>query len=253
MDVSNYIKPYVIKDDPIPYKNFLIYPILFKDVFDFLKCYEILNIEKDKISDVRVIKMKYLEFLFKVVFSEEMHQKETTVFLDSLVDLFKLCLKIDLNTSIIKEDSEYGFYLELENGDKITCKDFDVIKKIILYQNFYDYDDTPMTDDFKKAIEEYYSLKNKDVIYPDLELKKDIILTNSGLSVENINNLTYRRFERVFKIIVDKNDFLLNGMLAPHGVNNGKIDHWVYRNKKVKYADAFTSVESVKSKVEGGN
>ena len=52
---------------------------------------------------------------------------------------------------------------------EIDDAQFDELRKVILLQNIYKYDDTEMSDDFRRVIEEYYRLKNKDIVLPSLE------------------------------------------------------------------------------------
>ena len=52
---------------------------------------------------------------------------------------------------------------------EIDDAQFDDLRKVILFQNIYKYDDTEMSDDFRRVVEEYYRLKNKDIVLPTLE------------------------------------------------------------------------------------
>lgn len=52
---------------------------------------------------------------------------------------------------------------------KLTATEFDEVRRIILYQNIYNYDDTPMSEDVRRVVEQYYTLKNKGIIPPSLQ------------------------------------------------------------------------------------
>ena len=75
-------------------------------------------------------------------------------------------------------------------GVDFTTREFDDFRRIILYQNLYDYDETPMSDDFRKVIEQYYAIKNRGIHKPDLEDKAVAIIT---LNRAAARQLTARR------------------------------------------------------------
>ena len=51
-------------DEPIPYKELLIYPVTMKDYLEFHLAVSCLLIDKNSIPDVNIISMSYLRFLY---------------------------------------------------------------------------------------------------------------------------------------------------------------------------------------------
>ena len=51
-------------DEPVPYKNLMIYPAIMKEYISFFTCVDCLMINKNIIPDIKVIKMSYLDYLF---------------------------------------------------------------------------------------------------------------------------------------------------------------------------------------------
>lgn len=250
-DIEKYIEPYVYKDAPIPYKTLTIYPVLFKDVYDFLKSYDILIFDKDSIPNAEIISMSYLEFVFNVLLIEDIVNDNKNTYsiawLDKLTNIFNLCLHINIED--VKLNTVNG-RLQLLVGDTIIdADDFDDIRRIIMFQNVDEYDDSPMDEDFKKAVEQYYAIKNKDLQSPTLEVKRDVLLAKTMLNIEQINNLTFRRFERVFHTVINSLDYIISGIFTSQGANDGKLEHWVYKPKKDKYAEAFVSADKFKNKI----
>ena len=188
-NIKEYIERYVTFGQPVQYCGLEIKPILVKDFYQFVNAKNILNIDKNKIPDVEIIQMTYLRFLtLMIVENEDMREDFLTIL------ALTLGLKYDSekrNTSFKpnevlaqqtrKNESHFHIngwdiafrirenetWLQLYVGDdmvEINDSQFDDLKNIILFQNIYDYDDMEMSDDFRRVIEEYYALKNKDII-----------------------------------------------------------------------------------------
>lgn len=250
-DVNKYIEPYVSLDMPVEYKELKIKPILMKDIFTFLYVSDILTIEKNKIPDVDVIQMSYLDFIVKKLLLDSTSidaDNEVTqggLWKYKLSKIIELCLDAELsNVDFICENNKFKLKI---NNIIIDSKDFDEIKRIILYQNFYDFDDTPMSDDFKKVVDDYYKLKYKRIKMPSIEDKKDVIMFKTSYTSEQISNMTYRRFERLFYKIVAEDDYMVGAMFKTAG-NKEPLEHWVYKDKKNRYSEIFSDSDAFKDR-----
>lgn len=82
---------YYTNDDPVPYKELLIYPVKAKDYYDFYMAVNILTIEKDKIPNPKIIRMPYLDFIFYQIENDE----NRDFYLYAFLQIMKLCLRID--------------------------------------------------------------------------------------------------------------------------------------------------------------
>ncbi|MGL4453543.1 MAG: hypothetical protein ACRCTZ_20480 [Sarcina sp.] len=267
MEVREYIKPYVSLDKPVEYKNLKIHPIYLNDFLEFSDGVEILNIDKNSIPDVNIIKMTYLEFIMNLIISD------INGFREKFYKVVEYCfhkkrVKVEEGREVLIDDSnegydvlmfnvfkglEYKFTTDREpfliiDGIELDARSFDEIVKIIMFQNFVDYDDSVMDKDFKEALDEYYRIKNKGIIAPDIEEKRDVILLYK--SSDEINKMTYRRFQRIFSLIVEEKEYTIAKQAELFGTKFEKgIDHWIYKKQKDKYADAFASADNFKNKL----
>ena len=116
-----------------------------------------------------------------------------------------------------------------------------------MYQNVYGYeDDTDMNPDIKQAIDEYYSLVNKGKEPITLERKISVVTAHNGIMKKELLLMTYYSFMSLFEAVVDEIDYIVNKNIEANG---GKfkqpIEHFVYRDKKSKYSNAFGKKESL--------
>lgn len=240
-DVKKYIEPYVTFSEPIPYKNLYIYPIKLNKYYEFISCVDILLFEKNKIPDINIIQMSYLKFLAtKLINNEEMFDdkiKKGDIYSFKFFSLMALVFNVDISKINIAIDKNDVVYLKVDD-EIFTAQEFDDIKKIILFQNLNDYDDVQMSDDYKKVIEEYYSIKNKGMIVPTLEDKIDAVMAKTSYNEKSIKELTYRRFCRIFDKVVSYTEYVVgcNGYTRKEPPEN-----WIYKTNKQKYSEVFGS------------
>ena len=275
-NIKEYIERYVTFGQPVQYCGLEIKPILVKDFYQFVNAKNILNIDKNKIPDVEIIQMTYLRFLtLMIVENEDMREDFLTIL------ALTLGLKYDSekrNTSFKPNEvlaqqtrkNESHFYingwdiafrirenetwLQLYVDDdmvEINDSQFDDLKNIILFQNIYDYDDMEMSDDFRRVIEEYYALKNKDIIIPTLEDRLMAVIVSSGYTLEQLYNMPLRLFDALFEYSVSKLEYQVNKLiinLAQGEIKGFNLSHWVYKTKKDKYSEVFTNAQDLVNK-----
>lgn len=258
-NVKDYVTRYATLDEPVPYKSLLIYPVLVRDFFSFASYYDVIQIDKDSIADPDIISMSYLKFLIEVVFKDETKLGNTEYTIgeinkDKFVLLMQLCFHLsdEDELKLFIENNKYYIYIK---DEKIKAKEFDEIIKIIMFQNVYDYFDDYIDPDFKKAVDEYYAIKNKGLVNPDLESKMAALTAMTGMKKKDFLDMTYREFENVFHSALSKMDYEISHTAEMSGfVKFDKpIDHWVYQRKKNRYEDAFTSSEGFKDKISQVN
>ena len=256
-DYKQYIEKYVAFGRPVEYEGLRLKPILLEDTYAFKDACEIIMIEKNKIPDIKVIQASYLYFLFSLVLS----QKEV---LDKFLTLMNLCLGLDFHSKnmadgdfepneLLIQTTETNKQIFFVNGwdiafeingqsatlfledKKVTAQQFEELRKIILFQNLYDYDDLQMSDDFRRVIEDYYRIKNKGRHMPTLEEKEMVVIVNTSYTMETIN------------YSIGKVDYLATMPLLPN--LKEAPEHWVYRHEKEKYAEIFSDAQEMVNKV----
>ncbi|MGL5719112.1 MAG: hypothetical protein ACRCX2_39290 [Paraclostridium sp.] len=267
MDVKEYVSKYVALSKPIPFCGLKIKPIKVRDSMEFLEAGALFQFEKNKIPDLEIIKMTYLDFLFKKILPSK-------DYLNEFMKILNMCLSVEededcFNTlyprGYIYIDGEFArvngynvFFMQEEesiamvvDNKKISWRDFDEFREIIMFQNLRDYDNVQMSDDVKEALDEYYKIKNKDIIPPDMGYKISVVMMKSSFSEDQVLDMTFYRFQEIFDLILEEQDYTISKLAEYMGNKfEKKIEHWVFKKKKDKYADAFVSADGYKNKIQ---
>ena len=273
IDKNNIPDPKVIS---MKYLDFLIYLIGQTD--DFLCALNVLaicfNVDPTKIKYTSVKKNNYLQVTFgnEIKLNDFLNQ----VFYDKnkLESLYSYCknpleLLSSNNYYLLSEYSDIStesakmvidFYKKLKSESdsktiKISCEDFDEIKRIICYQNCIDLpEDNEMNPEIKKAIQETIEYKNRhEPPMGSIEHQINYLVANSNLSIEQIDNMTIRKFIDILSI---KNYSVhYNAML--NGQYSGMVEYKESPKSplcdlrpKDKYEDLITDYSEVKEKLE---
>ena len=275
--IKEYIESYVAFGKPVPYCGLQIKPILVKDFYQFRDAQNVLKIEKNKIPNIEIIQMTYLRFL--ILMMHDMGEM-----LEDFLTIMALCLGArydeklrntsflpnELLTQQIRIDESQimingwniGFWIKgnrtwlqiYSNDDIIEIDDvqFNDLRDIILFQNIYNYDDMEMSDDFRRIVEEYYALKNKDVVIPTLEDRMVAVVVSSGYKLEDLYQVPLRLFDALFESSINKLEYQVNKLivnLAQGDTKGFNLSHWVYKTKKDKYSEIFTDAQDLVKKV----
>lgn len=261
IDIEFLSKVYFWFDLPVPYqitkeKEILIYPISVKDSEIFLSCVDIISIDKNSLNDPKFISMSYLDFLVDVfILNENQSFAKQSKF--QLAFLLKKCLKWE-------DETEIKIVVDEKNRSKIIYKDYEIkskqfedIRRIILYQNLIDFDDSYINPEIKEVINEVEQLKMKSIEVPNLERKIAIISAHTGILKSNQIEMTYRSHSALFKEVYGEVDFttvrtaaLIGNMFSK---KKNELEDWIYKKKQNKYGKYFTSQEEYKKSMGGNN
>ena len=251
------LEEYFTYDKPVPYKELLIYPVKVIDYLNFFISVNCLTFDKNKIPDVNIIKMSYLDFLF-YTFDKDENGK---VYLMMLLEIFKLCLNIDYKQiEYIKDENNklnLIFNLQYEGENKkitIDKQDFDNIKNIILLQNIPDYDDTYIDPKVEAALKEAQEFMNRNK-KKMASLEDQIVCVMLALhetDESKIHNLTIRKFSK----ILQRYDYKLHYEIYKQAECSGmvtfkeEINHWMSELSNNKYSDVVIDYDEFKGKIE---
>ena len=83
-NVKEYVEKFTTFGDPVDFKGLKIKPITVRDSERFLDAVDVFKIEKNKIPDVSIIQMSYLEFLIGVIGLDEEYRNAFLWLLSSL-------------------------------------------------------------------------------------------------------------------------------------------------------------------------
>lgn len=252
IDIELLTQAYFTFDLPVPYKLhngtiLNISPIKLSDSIIFLTSYGILDIDKNQSSNVEDIQMSYLQYMEKRLLTTPQTKQQ-------LANICILCLGFTC-PHIKHNDKGKPILIDLnEDGSinyAINAKEFDDIRRIILYQNVPKYDDKYIDPELKANMREMDSIKSKDVMPPTLERKFGIITAHCGISKQEQMNMTMRSFNMLFDEVCGEVEYMVTKPVAMYA---GKSDEcrWIYPKKKGKYDDYITSVDEY-NKSMGGN
>ena len=127
-------------DEPIPYKELLIYPVTMKDYLEFHWLVSCLLIDKNSIPDINVISMSYLRFLYYNAANND----EPYVYMLKMLLCMVLHIEFNEEMSFYVDENDRAFFKV--RGVAYSGSDFDEIVKIIFEQNC-------ITTQFKRKLE----------------------------------------------------------------------------------------------------
>ena len=262
---------YFQNDEPIPYRlknavskegsvsqdgyNLFIKPIKVKDWSVFNNCLDIIMHELQDYNSVEIIQMSYLEFLLNVLL-EQVSDEEISE------NAFKLSTILSMSLGVY--EARKGMFrnkpcltLHDENGVTlaiITHKEFNEIKKIILFQNIINYDDRYLSPEIKKEIAEYEKIKysNDSIVNPTLEKQKVFVISKTGISMKDINDMTYRTFTQVYNYNVNVDLYFAQKILQASEKYDMKEEaiHPLFKKEEDRLKSAFVSKSDFEGKMK---
>lgn len=251
IDIEVLEKGYFYFDKPVPYKlsdktHVDITPISVYDSEVFLSSCDILQIDKNALNSVEIIQMSYLDFLLKVMLPTD----QSGLMLDKFNNILKLCL--GMPDWKIKMDNKKRISIGApDNSFEITGKQFDDIKRIILYQNVPHYDDTYIDPDLKKMMGEVDRLKSQGISTPNLERRMAIITAHCGIDKQTLMQYTMRSLQLLFEECAGEVEFTTLRPMMLYAGKAKELEHWIYKKKKDRLDGYVTSVESYNKSMGG--
>lgn len=228
-------------DQPVPYalnnQIIRINPIILKDSVPFMNSIEVLTLDKNSIPSPEIIQMSYLDFIINILFNKNKNNA------NRLAVILKYCLNMESVKYGMNEKGKYFLFNE-DNNIKITNKQFEDIRRIILYQNLINYNDDYINPELKQRMIETDFLKSKNIEPISLERKIAIITSHCGISKQDQIQMTLRSHSLLFKEVCEEVEYTT---FAPLCALNGKvkdIEHWIHKKKKNKFDGYITSVSS---------
>lgn len=243
LDIEYYKHKYFIFDKPCIYKKgdkeFTLYPISLEDSEDFLEASKVISIDKNSLPSVDIIQMSYLKFICAVLVRERKNIDNFATILKLSLHMYDPKIGIDVNNKYVIFDEEADI--------SITEKEFEDIRRLILYQNILSFDDSYIDPDLKKAIDETNELRSKDIDFPDIERKMAIITSHCGIRKSEQQKMTYRAHTMLWNEVCADIDFSTSRSIAL--LSGEKIEHWIYKKKKDKMDDYIISGEKFADKL----
>ena len=171
---------------------------------------------------------------------------------NSLIDICKLTLGYDKIAVGLHNNKKCLLLCDDESTVKyiITSKEFDDIMKIILNQNDANYDNRYVNPEVRELMEEYYKVRYSNVRTPSLEEKKAYVVSKTGMSMEQINDMIYRLFDLVYNSCINSEIYITQKMVQCAYKYEVKEDikHPLFEPKKDPYAEIFEDAGILKEK-----
>ena len=251
IDIEVLEKGYFYFDKPVPYKlsdttHVDITPISVYNSEVFLSSCDILQIDKNALNSVEIIQMSYLDFLLKVMLPTD----KSGLLLDKLSNIFRLCLGMKTWKLKVREKQKLSIVAP-DDSFEITGKQFDDIKRIILYQNVPHYDDTYIDPDLKKMMGEVDRLKSQGISTPNLERRMAIITAHCGVGKQTLMQYTMRSLQLLFEECAGEVEFTTLRPIMLYAGKAKELEHWIYKKKKDRLDGYVTSVESYNKSMGG--
>jgi len=244
-DIKKQYEYYFTYNKPIPFKSLFIYPVLMDKYFEFYGTKDCLIIEQNKISDPKILSMSYLDFLFYSI----KNNPDYINYSEMLVKIIEICFNIDINKIGVRDDN--GKITLFIGEEIINKKDFDIIRKIICYQNMPDYDDEYINPELKQALDEANELNSREFDgRTSLERQMLCITASTSLKQEDIEKMTIRKFILLLQIVDSKLHYQIYKTGECSGMSSFKkpILHWMYY-KDNKF-DSLIKYDSFKEKMK---
>lgn len=235
LNIELYKRAYFYFDLPVEYKIkdkiLLIYPITVKDSEIFLSSASVIDVDKNSSDSVEIIQMSYLSFIYKVLFQDEIN-------ISKFLNIIKYCLHCE--NPIVGFDDKGKPYLRTEDGIEIKEKDFENIRRIIMYQNLVHYDDEYVNPEIKQMMAEVDAVKNSGLEPPTIERKMAIITAHCGISKQEQISMTYRSHSLLFEEVYGEVEFTTVRPIMLYAGKGNEIDHWIFKKKRDKF-DGYIS------------
>jgi len=198
--------------------------------------WELIIIDDGSIDNTAEIVKTYTDSRIKYIWQEN---QERSVARNKGISIAKgryICF-LDSDNKYYEKDGRPNIIFVDENNiitHHICPKDFDEISKIILFQNDINYDDRYISPDMRKEIEQYYKLKYKDSTPPTIEKKKAFVISKTGISLNEINNMVFRMFDQVYQASIDSEIYIGNKIIQASQKYDvkGNIEHPMFEVKK---------------------
>ena len=229
-------------DEPVNYKELIFYPVKMKFYLFFKIFSGCLTLEKNRVPNVKIIKMKYLDYLFLV--DKELNI-DNSIYISYLRELLLLCLRLPEEFYTPNGDKintidfiyQEGHWLIRIYNNTYDNNDFLKIREIICKQNLVELPDETIHPDLLKKYEKWKDFMKKTGRLKEQELE-DLIMcvcAETNYTKENIKEMSIRFFFNLLDRIGFIMQYKINSLLAPHLDEKAikKLPNWTDKIKKL--------------------
>lgn len=242
--------PYLIYNKPFIYDNHItLYPVTMNDIVLFQSLTKAITLRKNSIfHEKKIIKMTYYDFLIYSFGNDDLETQYNIPGLSTYFFLAYEMLKLCCKDGEVTVDQ----YMKI-NGEIVTPKIFDDLRRIIIIQNDIDFDidefinyDTEQS--LLRAANQQNSTKNK----ANIEDYIDSLVIAMHSNESDIMNMTIRKFWRYIKRYQLHESYTIAKTGECSGMVKFKetIPYWITSlDDDDKYKNLKTDENEIRSKV----
>lgn len=248
---------FYIYDEPVKYKNLTLYPATIRDYLRFYFFSECLTLDKNSISDAKIISMTYLDYMYSVSTEENPY----VAYFDALLRI--LTKNKDLKTKYGRNQKNKPIFIVGE--DEYNSSDFDEIKQIICEYNMVELPDETIQKEIRDNMKKAQELRRKSSgKMASLEDQIICVMISTNLTLEKIYDLSIRKFSK----ILERADLKLHYEIYLSASMSGMVEfkdksfikHWMSDLTKTKLdlvpfeqiQDTMSGKPSAAKNVKGG-
>ncbi len=247
---KNQLEIFCTLDNPVPYKDLLVYPVCVKDYYEFYWAVDCLLMDKNSVPDINIIKMSNLEYIYYLSINGE-------PYLYKFLKLLQLVLRLsDDETMNCRFDTENGKPYFWVNERQYNSDDFDNIKEIVAYQNLIELIDETISKEIRDRMADARRYKAEmDNDKPStLEDQIVCLAISTNYKIDDIKDMTLRKFSKFLQRIDYKMHYQIYQTAATSGMvefkGSSKLQHWMSNlDKDDKFSDIKMDSEELNKKI----
>jgi len=237
-----------IYDEPVIYRNLTIYPILMRDYLSFFYFAECFTMDKNSISDVKIISMTYINYMYEM--SNE--DKPYIAYFDAILRM--ITRKPDLKVAYGKNPK--GKAIFVIEGEEYSAKDFEELKSIICKWNMVELPDETIQKEIRDNMKLAQELRGRNSgKMASLEDQMICVMISTPLSLDEIYKLPVRKFIKILERVDARLHYKIYLSASMSGMVEFKdksfIKHWMSDLSKKKLD--LVPLEKIQDTVSGKN
>ena len=142
------------------------------------------------------------------------------------------------------------------DGVEITKDDYNLLRKVVCYQNMPDYDDEYIDPELKAEMEEAARLSNQNNVSPTLEKQESCIVASTSYTYETVKELSIRHLVMLLRTVDAKLHYFTYRQAEASGMvkfEKDALPHWIYSSDKKSKFDSLQSFDDFKGKFTNAN
>lgn len=291
-EALSYEGRYYTYDLPVPFCGLKLYPITMRNYEEFLSCnccfllnknddpkglgkshldYLLLKLTEDEQKQIWSLKFsRLMELIFRIenglrcpkcgkimTFEEFLRKYEEITKEGKLTEQILQCDcgEILQERILFKPNEKTKKNSLWIDGKEITSKDFNRLRRIVLYQNLPDYQDDSFVDrDLREDQAKKHQILSKDSGTASTEKKLICVASQTSYKIHELYDLPIRKF----LILLSTVDDVISYTTARMGMMTGMVsfkeppEHWIYKKKKELY-DTAVDAQSFKNSIAKAN